>query len=171
MKYTKENINEENGFVLFWRPIGSFGYMSQWYSSEFSEDNVIYKTAEHYMMAQKAKLFRDDYYFNKIIEEDNPANVKKFGRKIAGFDPEKWNENKYDIVKNGNLLKFSQNSELKNLLTENTRNAILVEASPYDRIWGIGLEEKDKRCLSVNEWQGENLLGFALMEVRDVLKK
>lgn len=144
--------------------------MSQWWSSEFTENNVDYKTAEHYMMANKALLFNDQEIFERIIQKESPKDVKDLGRQIRNFDPEIWDNNKFQIVKQGNLLKFSQNEQLKQFLIQ-TKNKVLVEASPVDKIWGIGLTEDDANSQNPKEWKGENLLGFALMEVRDELTK
>lgn len=144
--------------------------MSQWWPSEFSENGISYKTAEHYMMAGKAMLFNDKDVFERIITKESPKDVKDLGRQIKNFDPVVWDENKYQIVKQGNLLKFSQNEELKSFLLQ-TKNKVLVEASPVDTVWGIGLTAEDRKAGNPEEWRGENLLGFALMEVRDELRQ
>jgi len=121
-------------------------------------------------MAQKAKLFDDEEIFNRILTKNSPKDVKDLGRQIRNFDAEKWDTNKYTIVRRGNYLKFSQDDQLRNFLKQ-TKNKILVEASPVDAIWGIGLAEDNPKSLNPLEWQGLNLLGFALMEVRDDLNK
>jgi ribA/ribD-fused uncharacterized protein len=144
--------------------------MSQWWNSMFEEKSVLYKTAEHYMMAQKALLFNDLETFERIISKESPKDVKDLGRQIKQFDSEIWDKNKYQIVRQGNYLKFSQNEKLKNFLTQ-TKDKIIAEASPVDTIWGIGLKEDSPQILNPNNWRGENLLGFALMEVRDELNK
>jgi len=144
--------------------------MSQWWPSVFIEEGITYKTAEHYMMAQKAKLFNDMEIFEKIVLKESPKDVKDLGRQIKNFDAEIWDTHKYQIVKQGNYLKFNQNDSLKQFLIQ-TKNKILVEASPVDTIWGIGLTEDSPKAMNPNEWRGENLLGFALMEVRDELNK
>jgi ribA/ribD-fused uncharacterized protein len=142
--------------------------MSQWWPSEFEEKTIIYKTAEHFMMAQKALLFNDAEIFEKIIVKESSKDVKDLGRQIQNFDAKIWDENKYQIVKQGNFLKFSQNDLLKQFLIQ-TKNKVLVEASPVDAIWGIGLAEDNPKAKNPTEWRGENLLGFALMEVRDII--
>jgi hypothetical protein len=144
--------------------------MSQWWPSVFEEGGILYKTAEHYMMAQKAKLFEDLEIFEKIINKSSPKDVKDLGRQIKNFDPKTWDQNKYEIVKQGNFLKFSQDKSLKHFLIQ-TKNKVLVEASPVDAIWGIGLAEDNVDAKDPGNWKGENLLGFALMEVRDELIK
>lgn len=143
--------------------------MSQWWPSEIEEGSIIYKTAEHYMMAKKALLFNDEGMFEKIIAKESPKDVKDLGRQIRSFDAEVWDKHKYQIVKQGNYLKFSQNESLKHFLIQ-TKNKVLVEASPVDTVWGIGLTEDSPKANNPSDWRGENLLGFALMEVRDKLK-
>ncbi len=143
--------------------------LSQWWPSGFKDDRVTYKTAEHYMMACKAKLSNDMDAFKKIIDCTSPKDVKALGREIKNFDSDVWEIHKYQIVKKGNLLKFSQNESLKQFLIQ-TKNKILTEASPVDAIWGIGLAEDSSKAKNPKEWRGLNLLGFALMEVRDEIK-
>lgn len=162
-------------YLYFWGHTAPNGIIntscfSQWYPSDFSADNVIYPTAEHYMMAQKALLFGDKDIFHQIIKSNHPKQAKDLGRQVTGFNEKIWNENRFDIVVQGNLAKFGQNSELKDFLL-NTGNRILVEASPVDKIWGVGLAKDDERIDNPLNWQGLNLLGFALMTVRDELLK
>ncbi len=177
MKYTIENIQNIGKpvkYLLFWghqpNRDGSIGKscLSQWWESEFTVDEKIYKTAEHYMMAEKAKLFKDDEIFQKIIECKSPAAAKKLGRQVKGFNSVLWEANRFEIVKKANYYKFSQNSELTKFLMK-TNKRILVEASPVDSIWGIGLASDHNNAQNPNRWRGLNLLGFALMEVRDQL--
>lgn len=143
---------------------------SQWYDCTFVVDGVNYHTTEQYMMASKARLFGDDEVCSEIMSADNPYAYKKLGRKIRGFDQAIWDANKYDIVVAGNKAKFGQNPDIKEFLLS-TGDAILAEASPYDKIWGIGLDREQAMKGSVNDWNGENLLGCALMDVRDWLKR
>ena len=121
------------------------------------------------MMAYKADLFNDLESIEKILNSNHPKIIKDLGRKIINFDEKTWNENKYSIVLTANYYKFNQNEDMKMILI-NTKNKILVEASPYDKIWGVGLLETDKKIIDPNNWKGDNLLGFALMEVRDMIK-
>lgn len=143
--------------------------MSQWWPAQFTEDGVLYRTAEHYMMIHKAKLFGDEEILLKMLQKESPKDVKNLGRQIRNFDPQIWDKHKFQIVKQGNYLKFSQNEPLKHFLQQTT-NKVLVEASPVDPIWGIGLAEDSPQAANPREWKGENLLGFALMEVRDELE-
>ena len=141
---------------------------SQWFPIGFTIDEVYYKTAEHYMMAEKARIF-DVSMVENILNASSPNDVKKLGRKVKNFDDKIWNEQAFDAVVRGNMAKFSQNHKLKNFL-RSTGNSVLVESSPYDRVWGIGMLAEDKRALNPFNWDGENKLGFALMVVRDVME-
>ena len=180
MKYTiqqtieKFQHQEKPDFLFFWghtvKEEVTKACFSQWFPAEFQEDGILYKTAEHYMMAGKARLFNDHEILEQMIQSETPDRVKKLGRKVKNFDPQLWDEYKYDIVKQGNLLKFSQHEALKEFLLS-TEDQVLVEASPYDTIWGIGMLETHPKAGNPSEWNGENLLGFALMEVRDELRR
>jgi len=121
------------------------------------------------MMASKARLFSDEEVFQEIMTANHPHDYKKLGRKVRNFEPELWDARKSEIVVEGNKAKFGQNQDIKEFLLS-TGDAILVEASPYDKIWGIGLDRETAMKGSVEQWQGENLLGCALMEVRDYLR-
>lgn len=179
MSYTLQNIiekfqrKEKLDFLFFWghtiKDEITKSCFSQWFPFQFEEDGIEYKTAEHYMMVGKAKLFNDNKTLEEILKSDSPNQAKNLGRKVKNFDPQRWNEEKYEIVRRGNLLKFSQNENFKEFLLS-TNNKVLVEASPYDTIWGIGMLETDSKAANPLLWNGENLLGFALMEVRDLLK-
>ncbi len=143
--------------------------LSQWYPCRFEEDGVVYNCAEQYMMAHKALTFGDRETLAQIMAAEDPKTCKALGRRVKPFDSAVWNREKYAVVVNGNLAKFGQNPELRAFLT-GTGDAVLVEASPWDNVWGIRLGEKDPRVKNPAEWQGQNLLGFALMEVRDRLR-
>lgn len=142
--------------------------LSQWWVQDFIVEGQIYPTAEHWMMAGKAKLFGDNEVLEKIYQAKTPAEAKKLGRQVRNFDGQLWNAHKYNIVKEGNIHKFSQHEELKTFLL-NTKDRVLVEASPVDKIWGIGLEASHPHAEQPMHWKGENLLGFAIMEARDHL--
>jgi len=170
----------ENGeplkFSYFWghtnkynEQVGKFCF-SQWHESPFTINGITYKTSEHWMMAHKAMLFDDLDAFNKIILSNKPAEAKELGRQVIGYDDQIWNKNKFEIVKLGNIHKFNQNPVLAEYLLK-TENRVIVEASPVDAIWGIGLSQDSKDIDNIYAWRGENLLGFVLMEVRDFLKE
>lgn len=159
-------------FRYFWKPIVTDpvgdGCMSQWYPSPFEVDGVVYPTAEHFMMAGKARLFGDDEVAEEILAASDPAAVKKLGRKVRGFDEATWRAQRCEIVFDGNVAKFSQDPKLLAFLLA-TEDAVLVEASPLDTIWGIGLGAGNPKASDPRAWRGENLLGFVLMDVRDHL--
>lgn len=143
--------------------------LSQWWIGHpFVEDGIHYPTTEHYMMAGKAKLFDDEEILEKIIEAESPAEAKKLGRMVRNFHPPVWESNRCTIVIQGNFLKFSQHQELGDFL-RNTKNRVIVEASPRDCIWGIGMSKNNENAENPVNWRGQNLLGFCLMEVRDRL--
>lgn len=172
---SKHNSGEKIEYLFFWghRPSKNGitkSCLSQWWKSDFSEDIHEYSCMEQYMMSKKALLFDDKEIFEQIMACNEPNMIKSFGRKIHNFDEKIWNDVKYSIVLNGNYLKFTQNRSLMNFLLS-TDDKILVEASPYDKIWGIGMSENKERINNPNEWRGENLLGFALTEVREEIKR
>lgn len=142
---------------------------SQWYPSPFLIDEIHYATAEHWMMASKARLFKDDEALARILETTDPKEAKKLGRKVRNFDEVLWKKEARRLVTEGNAAKFGQNAELKVFLIA-TGDSVLVEASPYDNVWGISLREDDERAKHPTSWQGQNLLGFVLMDVRDALR-
>lgn len=174
MKYTIENIKPENKFLFFWGHQPSKdgtitkACLSQWWINSFVVDDVEYKTAEHWMMAKKAELFYDKEVLGKILIAESPAEAKKLGREVKNYDDAVWLNNRYEIVKQGNFHKFSQNADLKEFLLQ-TQNRVLVESSPVDPIWGIGMAHDHADANYPEKWSGLNLLGFALMEVRDEL--
>lgn len=127
-----------------------------------------YPTAEHWMMAGKARMFSDDKALAAILAAGSPKQAKALGREVRGFDAARWDDAKREIVMSGNLAKFSQHKELGQFLLS-TGNKVIVEASPVDRVWGIGLAADDQRAENPLQWRGENLLGFVLMDVRDQL--
>ena len=172
-----ENLQKQGknfDYLFFWghRPTsdGSLSktIFSQWWQKEFFVDGIAYLTAEHFMMAGKARLFEDNEMLEAILQAKTPAEAKKLGRKIKNFDDTIWKEKRFEIVVEGNYHKFSD-TEYKQFLL-GTGNKIIVEASPSDRIWGIGMTQDAAGIHNPKNWKGLNLLGFALMEVRDRLK-
>jgi ribA/ribD-fused uncharacterized protein len=142
---------------------------SQWWVAPFEVEGITYRTAEHWMMAGKARLFKDEETLKTVLAVENPVDVKEAGRLVQRFDPEVWDAHKFDIVVEGNWHKFRQNEILGRFLAE-TESRVLVEASPRDTIWGIGMSAENPASRDPALWRGENLLGFALMEVREKLK-
>jgi ribA/ribD-fused uncharacterized protein len=142
---------------------------SQWWVSPFEVEGHTYKTAEHWMMAGKAVLFGDNESLAKILQAGTPAQAKRLGRLVANFDPPTWDQHKFELVVKGNSYKFKRYPELREFLS-GTGERVLVEASPVDRVWGIGLAADKPAARNPEQWKGDNLLGFALMEVREMLK-
>ncbi|WP_370277665.1 NADAR family protein [Flavobacterium sp. J27] len=150
MKYTIEKLISEfekgkrNKYVFFWGHQKSknneitASCFSQWWIAPFEVEGVVYPSAEHWMMAQKAMLFDDLEQYKRIIEAKSPAEAKAIGRQVHNFNQTIWLEKRGEIVIQGNLHKFTQNKVLKEFLL-NTKERVLVEASPVDAIWGIGL--------------------------------
>ncbi|MFT7839174.1 NADAR family protein [Saccharothrix sp. BKS2] len=161
--------------LFFWghetRPGAPVGRqcLSQWYEAPFTEDGRTYLTAEHHMMVGKALLFGDEHTARRVLAARTPAEAKSLGRQVRGFDEDTWVANRVDVVVRANLAKFGAHDELRAYLLS-TGNRVLVEASPVDRIWGIGLAADDERARDPASWRGLNLLGEALMTVRERLR-
>ena len=139
--------------------------LSQWYEHEFACDGVSYATAEHFMMAEKARLFGDEHHLGLILQAATPGEAKKFGRKVHGFVDDVWVEHRFDIVTRASVAKFGSDETLRSYLL-GTGHRVLVEASPRDRIWGIGMGRNNPSVEQPSQWRGLNLLGFALMRAR-----
>ncbi len=164
----------EPKFLFFWghqpkhqQQVGK-ECLSQWYEIAFTVNNVTYPSTEHYMMAEKARLFNDNTSLHKILAAKHPGEAKTLGRSVAPFDEIIWQEHRFTIALQGNMAKFQQNTELKSFLLT-TGNKILVEASPMDSIWGIGLAQDHVDASHPAAWPGLNLLGFVLMKVRETI--
>lgn len=143
--------------------------LSQWWPAPFDIEGVSYPTAEHWMMAEKARLFRDEASLRAILQTADPKQVKRLGRGVQPYDEALWAQHRFEVIVRGNIAKFQQHPALREFLL-NTGQRVLVEASPLDRIWGIGLAADHPDAPHPTRWQGLNLLGFALMEVRDRLR-
>lgn len=166
---------EKVKYLHFWghrpRPDGSIGAscLSQWWPSPFTVDGVTYASAEHWMMAGKARLFGDEAAAGQAVAAKSPAEAKKVGRLVRGFDDAVWTRERFALVVAGSVHKFGQDAALGAFLL-GTGDRVLVEASPMDRVWGIGLAADDPRAQDPAAWRGLNLLGFALMAARDELR-
>ncbi len=162
-------------YLHFWghrpRPDGRIGAscLSQWWPSPFVVDGIGYATAEHWMMAGKARLFGDAEAERRALAARSPAEAKKEGRLVRGFDEETWQRERFGIVVEGSVHKFASDAGLRAFLL-GTGTRVLVEASPMDRVWGIGLAADDEAAMDPQRWRGPNLLGFALMEARERLQ-
>ncbi len=152
-------------YVMFWKPPAPF---CQWTASPFELNGIAYNCAEQFMMAEKARLFGDSSSEQRILAAVSPEQQKTLGKSIVDFDSSAWAKTRLDVVIRGNIAKFRQNPEFKKALLE-TRDRILVEASPFDNVWGIGLAANDPKAYQQEHWTGLNLLGRALTEVRSLL--
>ena len=150
------NSNEENG------------YLSNWYHSDFMVDGMKFSSMEQFMMYRKAVCFHDNLIAKQILETEDVAAIKALGREVSNYDDHVWNGVRQITVYEGLLAKFSQNEDLKTKLKA-TDNSILAECAVKDRIWGIGLSMNDPDRLKIDKWKGQNLLGYALMMVRERL--
>jgi ribA/ribD-fused uncharacterized protein len=187
----RQQSGEKLEFIFFFghKKDDNTGVFSQWYNSPFNYEGVSYHTAEHYMMARKALLFNDKETLWKIWKTKDPLEAKVLGRQVKGFSQEVWDKHAFDIVVEGNVRKFLSSYRLKEIIIS-TGQKILVEASPYDKIWGIGIEAPNHPktwkgkvlddvdfnkglndhavvdLTDVRNWKGYNMLGFALMAAR-----
>lgn len=163
---------KENGMnvICFHNPEEENGVFSNWYLSDFEVDGVKYTSLEQYMMHQKAVRFHDDEIAAEIMATDDVAVIKGLGRKVRNFDGSYWNGVRQVVVYRGLLAKFGQNEELKRMLLD-TGDELMAECSVSDRIWGNGLSMHDERRFDVGEWNGQNLMGYNLMLVREELRK
>ena len=171
--YQEFAVTERDGLcaglvVGFFHEYGPNGWFSNWYPAVFTMDGVTYLNAEQYLMRQKALCCGDEDTARRVMENPDPKTVKLLGRAITPYDEEKWAAAREEIIYRGLLAKFGQNSGLKRQLLA-TGGAPIAECSPNDRIWGIGLALDDPRYQDPGQWQGENILGRALMRVRDAL--
>jgi hypothetical protein len=157
------SVTTTDRLVLFWD-----GWPSQWHASPFTLDEDHYTCAEQFMMAEKARVFGDDEALEQIFATPYPSEQKRIGRRVRGFDQTTWNRVCRGIVYRGNLAKFTQNERLRERLL-GTGDRIIVEASPHDRVWGIGLHQSEPEAHQPELWQGLNWLGVALMQVRATL--
>lgn len=155
-------------FIFFYKE-----NLSQWGKVYMTDPitNIRYSSCEQYMMANKALLFNDKETYNKIMKTDNPKIQQDLGRIVNNFDSNIWDAKKYEIVKSGNILKFTQNEYLKKQLLSYPKKCSFVEASPFDRVWGIGLSQDDFDADYEEHWLGQNLLGEVITEVRDGILK
>jgi hypothetical protein len=148
-------------FTFFWS-----GPFSNWYPFPFKIDGMVYNCSEQFMMAEKARIFKDDVALNRIMNAVDPSDQKRYGRCVSNFEKDKWDAIARDIVFKGCYAKFTQNPDLKQALLD-TEDTTLVEASPKDCIWGIGLHKSDPKAQNRATWRGTNWLGETLTKVRE----
>lgn len=154
--------------IGFHNPDEEYGFLSNWTLSNFVVSGIEFSSLEQYMMYQKAVVFKDEEIASQILKTSDVAEIKRLGRAVRNYDDHVWNGVRQIVVYEGLTAKFSQNEDLKGLLKE-TGDAILTECAVKDRIWGIGLSTTDPDRLDRSKWQGQNLLGYALMAVRNKL--
>lgn len=152
-------------YTFFWHEDEENGYLNNWYPAKFKEEYFIYDSSEQYIMAEKARFFGDSETYTKILKANSPSECKKLGRKVSNFDEEKWERYREYAVMGACRLKFNQNPMLKAFLLA-TGDSYIAEASPYDKIWGIGLSKEEAEKIPKEEWPGKNLLGSILMKLR-----
>ena len=156
--------------ICFHNPDEENGYLSNWYLSEFTVDDITFSSMEQYMMYEKAILFHDQETAKKILQTDHVAEIKALGRTVQNFDDTVWGQSREEIVYKGVFEKFRQNPELRKRL-ERTGEEVIAECAVKDKIWGIGLSMKDEDRFCVERWKGQNLLGKILMDVRKDIKQ
>lgn len=158
-------------FVFFWGhgPGDETACLSNFYQAPFEVDGQRYFTSEQFFMAEKARTFGDDASLSRIMATYNPGLAKSIGRHVSGYDDDVWSEKRVGVMARGLAAKFGQNQELGDYL-RSLDGKIIVEDSPHDRVWGIGMRHFGPNARDVGMWRGRNLLGFTLMHVRDTMK-
>lgn len=156
--------------ICFHNPEEENGYLSNWYLSNFIIEGILFSSMEQYMMYKKAMCFDDQIVANKILETKDVAEIKALGRQVSNYNDSIWNGMRQILIYEGLLAKFTQNEDLKEQLIS-TGDAILAECAVKDRIWGIGLSMTSPKRLDIYQWNGQNLLGYALMLVRKRISK
>jgi ribA/ribD-fused uncharacterized protein len=177
------NTEQKYDILLFYSHKFGLQQFSNWYtgsgfiwtvdnhnSDKINGSSIKFSTMEQWLMYQKATLFKDIIAANKILQMNDPKDIKQLGKKVIGFEQGVWDSHKYNIVVKGLILKFGQDTALRKLLVD-TEKKILAEASPYDSIWGIGIGSNHVWANIPNRWPGQNLLGKALMDVRQIFQK
>lgn len=154
---------ETDKYVFFWG-----GPFSNWHPCEYEYLGQKFNCSEQQFIATKATLFKDDEALKTIMGTDDPSVQKRAGRLVKNYDDQKWTQTRYLAMQLAVLGKFSQNIELQKILLR-TKNKIICEASPYDKLWGIGIGVDHPDILDESKWQGENLLGKVLMDIREKL--
>lgn len=156
--------------IGFHNPEEPYGFLGNWYRSDFAVDGIRFSSMEQYMMYQKAVIFEDSEIASEILKTDDVATIKALGRKVSNYNDTVWNGVRQVVVYKGVREKFRQNDKLKKALLD-TGDDILAECAVQDKIWGIGLSMTDANRHEMDKWRGQNLLGFTLMLVRDELRR
>jgi ribA/ribD-fused uncharacterized protein len=156
----------KDDFVFFYSSDHPF---SNWYMMPFVHHSIQYNCSEQFMMYSKAMLFKDTDVAEMIMDQGHPRKQKFLGRQVRGYDDQIWMAECENIMLPGLVSKFQQDSYSLNTLLD-TGDKIIVEASPSDRIWGIGMTAHDPRAINPDKWEGQNRLGKVLMKARDVIR-
>lgn len=156
--------------IGFHNPEEEYGFLSNWYLSDFEVEGICFSSMEQFMMYRKAMTFEDQAVASLILETRDVARIKELGRQVSGYDDRTWNGVRQILIYEGLLQKFAQKEDLKEKLL-GTGNAVLAECAVRDRIWGVGLSMKDPNRLCPSKWQGQNLLGYSLMITRERLRE
>lgn len=164
MTVVTRKLTIHNGFALFWKE-----WPSNWEASPFALDGNRYNCVEQWMMAEKARVFGDEDVRKQILSTSNPKLQKDLGRQVRNYDDQRWSQVRFDIVVRGTIEKYEQNPHLKELLLAVPDGTRFVEASPFDKIWGIGMSQSDPRATDPSLWLGQNLLGYAVDDARRVI--
>ena len=154
--------------ICFHNPDEENGYLSNWYPSQFNINGIQFSSMEQYMMYKKAVCFKDDDVVKKILGSTDVARIKALGRLVRNYNDSYWSGIRQIVVYEGLLAKFKQNEDLKRKLL-GTGNSVLAECAVRDQIWGIGLSMKNPDRFEPENWNGQNLLGYTLMMVRECL--
>ena len=162
--------DKRDKMICFHDPDKEYGFLSNWYLSDFIEDGRLYTSVEQYLTYGKAVAFKDEEMQQAILATHDVAEIKKYGRQVKGYNETVWNGLRQLVLYRGLGLKFSQNAELKQKLID-TGNDMLVECARADKVFACGISMKDPMRLDMSKWSGKNLLGFALMDLREQLKK
>jgi len=163
-------MSQITGYVFFYshRNGTPEDVLSQFYPSSFTVQGITFPTSEHYMHYQKAVMFCDTATAQKILSTSDPSEAKKLGRRVRPFNGQVWDDRSMQIVYDANMAKFTQNPKLLEIITSiRYQGKFFVEASPYDKIWGIGMRQSEARTLQPSQWKGQNKLGRVLTAVRD----
>lgn len=160
----RRELTIRDGYALFWSQ-----WPSNWERSAFTLDGVTYNCVEQYMMAEKARLFGDTRALARIMASPDPSDQKRFGREVLGYDEQSWAKVRYGVVLRATVAKYKQNPHLLKLLLA-TGNLTFVEASPEDLVWGIGMKSDHTHATNPDRWRGQNLLGKAVTEAREILR-
>lgn len=155
--------------ILFFKTTDKYGFFSNWANSPFTAYNIKFKNSEQFMMWKKAKIMEDEESADLISKTTSPYKVKQLGRKVRNFDQKLWDRKKIEVMVEALTFKFNNSARIDLLLS--TGDAIIAEASPYDKIWGIGLDASDPNSKDQEKWKGQNLLGKCLMTVRENLRE